>query len=302
MINSVQDTYTLRNGYRIPCVGFGTWLLEDSKPSGEGKTQNTGSTQPVSGGQAAECVRQAVACGFRHIDTAAAYHNERGVGEGVRTCGVPREQIFVTDKVWNTKRGYDKTMATFDKTMQRLGLDYLDLYLIHWPANAKQFSNWEEINVDTWRALTELYEAGRIRAIGVSNFKPHHLRALMECDVKPMVNQIEFHPGMLQQEIRDYCRANDIVVEAYSPLGRGKMLENETLQAIAAHYGKSTAQLCLRWCLQHDVIPLPKSSDPVRMRQNTEIFDFAISDEDMAAIDSLPYIGGSGMDPDTVDW
>lgn len=160
-LNSPQDTLTLRNGYKIPCMGYGTWQLEE-------------------GEHAAESVRRAIACGYRHIDTAAAYHNERGVGEGVRTCGLPREQIFVTDKVWNTKRGYDKTMATFEKTMGRLGLDYLDLYLIHWPANAMQFSNWEEINVDTWRALSELYEAGRIRSIGVSNFKPHHLRALMK--------------------------------------------------------------------------------------------------------------------------
>ena len=282
-LNSPQDTLTLRNGYKIPCMGFGTWQLEE-------------------GEHAAESVRRAIACGYRHIDTAAAYHNERGVGEGVRTCGLPREQIFVTDKVWNTKRGYDKTMATFEKTMGRLGLDYLDLYLIHWPANAMQFSNWEEINVDTWRALSELYEAGRIHSIGVSNFKPHHLRALMECGIKPMINQIEFHPGLLQQETRDYCRANDIAVEAYSPLGTGRMLRNETLVSIASRYGKSVSQICLRWCLQHEVIPLPKSADPAHMRQNTEIFDFGISPEDMALIDDLPYIGGSGMDPDTVEW
>ena len=282
-LKSVHDKYTLNNGYKIPCLGLGTWQMEE-------------------GEQAAECVRQAIACGYRHIDTAAAYHNERGVGEGVRTCGVPREELFVTDKVWNSKRGYDKTKATFDKTMQRLGLDYLDLFLIHWPANAKQFSNWEEINVDTWRALTELYEQGRIKAIGVSNFKPHHLKALMECGVKPMVNQIEFHPGQLQEEIRDYCRRNGIQVEAYSPFGTGKILQNETLSAIASHYGKSTAQLCLRWSLQHDVIPLPKSVNPERMRQNTDIFDFEITPSDMKAIDEMPYIGGSGMDPDTVDW
>ena len=162
--------------------------------------------------------------------------------------------------------------------------------------------NWEEINVDTWRALTELYESGRVKAIGVSNFKPHHLDALMQCGVKPMVNQIEFHPGQMQEEIRDYCRGNDIVVEAYSPLGRGKMLENETLQSIAAHYDKTTAQLCLRWTLQHNVIPIVKSVTPSRMLQNTEIFDFEISREDMAAIDAIPYFGGSGMDPDTVEW
>lgn len=156
--------------------------------------------------------------------------------------------------------------------------------------------------MDTWRALTELYEQGRIKAIGVSNFKPHHLKALMECGVKPMVNQIEFHPGQLQEEIRDYCRRNGIQVEAYSPFGTGKILQNETLSAIASHYGKSTAQLCLRWSLQHDVIPLPKSVNPERMRQNTDIFDFEITPSDMKAIDEMPYIGGSGMDPDTVDW
>lgn len=179
-------------------------------------------------------------------------------------------------------------------------LDYLDLYLIHWPASAQQFDNWEEINCETWRAMTELYKEGKIKAIGVSNFRPHHLKALMETEVKPMVDQVEFHPGFMQADIVDYCRANGILVEAWSPLGMGRMLKNEQLGKIAAKYGKSTAQLCIRWCLQNGVVPLPKSITPSRIEQNKDVFDFCISDEDMAEINSMEYCGGSGLDPDVV--
>ena len=182
----------------------------------------------------------------------------------------------MTSKVWNTERGYEKTMQAFEKTLKDLGLSYLDLYLIHWPASKKQFENWEKINLETWKAMTELYKDGKIRAIGVSNFKPSHLEPLMQTEVKPMVDQIEFHPGLLQKETVSYCEANGILVEAWSPLGTGRMLGHPLLKEIAGNYGKSTAQICIHWCLQHDVLPLPKSVTLERIEENLKVFDFEI--------------------------
>ena len=220
------------------------------------------------------------------------------MGTAIRASGLDRKDFFVTSKVWNDDRGYETTLAAFERTLENFGLDYLDLYLIHWPASARRFENWEEINLETWRAMTELYKAGRIRAIGVSNFLPHHLRALMETEVPPMVDQIEYHPGQTQQETVDYCKANHIVVEAWSPLGTGEMLKNPQLNQIAASYGRSAAQLCLRWCLQNGVLPIAKSVTPARIRQNAQIFDFSLSEADMAAINAMPYFGGSPYHPD----
>ncbi|MCM1488006.1 MAG: aldo/keto reductase [Firmicutes bacterium] len=281
-MNSLKDAYTLSNGVKIPCVGFGTWKTPD--------------------GEAAGAVKTALKVGYRHIDTAAGYDNEVGVGEGIRESGIPREEIFVTSKVKNSERGYQTTLAAFEKTVSDLGLDYLDLYLIHWPASFSRFDNWEQINLDTWRAMTELYKAGRILAIGVSNFMPHHLKALVETEVAPMVDQIEFHPGQMQSETVDYCRKNNILVEAWSPLGSGRMLSNPALAEIAAKYGKSTAQLCIRWCLQNDTLPLPKSVTPSRIEENGNIFDFEIGAEDMDKINSMEYCGGSGHHPDKVNF
>lgn len=280
---SPSDAFTLNNGSKIPCIGFGTWQTPD-------------------GETAVRVVKTALETGYRHIDTAAGYKNEAGVGEGVRASGIDREKIFVTSKVFNTDRGYQTTLNAFRKTMSELKLDYLDLYLIHWPAAANRFPDWEKINLETWRAMTELYKAGEIKAIGVSNFKPHHLKALMETEVKPMVNQIEFHPGQMQEETVSFCRENNIVVEAWSPLGQGRMLNDPTLAEIAARYGKSTAQLCIRWCLQNNVLPLPKSVTESRIVQNAQVFDFDISEEDMKTINEMPYIGGSGHDPDNISF
>lgn len=283
-MEKLTDTFKLANGYTIPCVGFGTWQTPD-------------------GETAVSSVKAAIEAGYRHIDTAAIYGNEKGVGLGIKECGVARDQLFITSKVWNTERGYDKTMAAFDKTMSDLGLDYLDLYLIHWPANSVQFSNnWDEINLSTWKALTELYKAGRIKSIGVSNFKVHHLKSLMETEVKPMVNQIEFHPGFMQTEIVEFCKANNILVEAWSPLGTGRVLGDEQLKAIAAKYNRSVAQVCIRWCLQNGTLPLPKSVTPSRIIENTKVFDFNLSDEDVALINAMPEFGGSGLNSDTIDF
>lgn len=278
-----MENMKLNNGYMIPEIGYGTWQSPDSEVTVNG-------------------VKTAIACGYRHIDTAAAYKNEVSVGEGIKESGVARKDLFVTSKVWNTQRGYEKTIAAFEKTLSDLDLDYLDLYLIHWPASKKDYENWEEINLETWRAMTDLYKAGKIKAIGVSNFKPHHLEALMKTEVKPMVNQVEFHPGFMQEETVKYCRDNGIIVEAWSPLGTGRMLTNPDLQEIASHYGKSVAQICIRWCIQHDVLPLPKSVTPSRIEENRNVFDFEINTEDMQRIDALENFGGSGLDPDEVDF
>ncbi|MCC8097041.1 MAG: aldo/keto reductase [Eubacterium sp.] len=280
---SLNDSFTLNNGYKIPCVGFGTWQTPD-------------------GETAVTAVSEAIKDGYRHIDTAACYDNEVGVGKGIAASEIEREKLFVTSKVWNTERGYDKTLAAFEKTLSDLRLDYLDLYLIHWPASSSQFENWEEINLETWKAMTELYKAGKIKAIGVSNFLPHHLEALMRTEVPPMVHQIEYHPGLMQGETVDYCKKNNIVVEAWSPLGTGRMLKNETLKVIAEKYGKRAAQLCIKWCLQNGVIPLPKSITPSRIAENADIFDFTVSKEDMETINAMPYFGGSGLHPDEVDF
>lgn len=282
-MEKLTDNFILNNGVKIPCVGFGTWKA----PSGD---------------VAYSAVRSAIDAGYRHIDTAAAYKNEESVGRAVRDSGIPREEIFVTSKLWNTERGYEKTLAAFDATMSRLGLDYLDLYLIHWPAIACQFENWEELNLETWRAMTELYKKGRIRAIGVSNFMSKHLRALLETEVKPMVDQIELHPGLIREDTLRLCEKEGIVVEAWSPLGSGRLLSDPTLAGIAAKYGKSVAQICLRWCLQKGTLPLPKSVTPSRIEENARIFDFDISPEDMLVIDAMPDVGGSGHDPDSVDF
>lgn len=281
---NLQDTYTLANDVQIPCIGFGTWQTPD-------------------GETAINSVKAALKAGYRHIDTAACYGNEASVGQAIKESGVPREEIFVTSKVWNTERGYEKTLAAFETTMAKLDLDYVDLYLIHWPAAANQFENWKEINAQTWRALEELYIKGKVKAIGVSNFLPHHLEALLEgAKVVPMVNQIEYHPGFMQAESVAFCKAHNILVEAWSPLGTGNVLNNETLIMMAQKYSKTVAQICIRWVLQHGLLPLPKSITESRIIENTEVFDFEIKDEDMAIIDAIPFCGGAGINPDAINF
>jgi diketogulonate reductase-like aldo/keto reductase len=282
-MEQLTSTFKLSNGGEIPKVGFGTWQTPD-------------------GETAVNAVTQALVSGYRHIDTAAAYKNEGSVGKAIRESGVAREDIFITSKLWNEDRGYENTKQAFENTLKELGTDYLDLYLIHWPANEKQFDDWKEINLDTWKAMTELYKEGKIKAIGVSNFMTNHLEALLDAEVKPMVNQIEYHPGYTQDAVVDLCRKHDILVEAWSPIGSGRLLENEDLTKIADKYGKSVAQLCIRYVLQNDVLPLPKSVTPSRIEENTDIFDFEIMDEDMKTIDAMENVGFSGMDPNNVDF
>ncbi len=280
----LTDSFVMRNGKTIPCIGYGTYKTSEE--------------------EVYDAVIAAIKAGYRHIDTAAFYKNEAGVGRAVRECGVPREEIFVTSKVWNTDRGYENTKRAFAESMERLGLDYLDLYLIHWPANKKQFGDEaKKINAETWRALEELYAEGKIKAIGLSNFLPHHIEELMEgAKVKPMVDQIEFHPGWAQLEVSEYCRKKDIVVEAWSPLGRKDALDNEVLREIGAKYQKGTAQVCIRWIIQHGILPLPKTVNPDRMVENADVFDFELTAEEMRIIDELKNLGGQCALPDEVDF
>lgn len=275
-----SEKFKLYNGLEIPSIGFGTWQIE------EGPT-------------AINSVTAALDSGYRHIDTAAVYGNEAGVGTAIAKSDIKREDIFLTSKVWNNDRGYATTLRAFDESLNKLQTDYLDLYLIHWPSVKGNPEEWQEVNAQTWRAMEELYEAGKIRAIGVSNFLKHHIEPLIATSkIKPMVNQIEFHPGFMQKEIYKFCLENDILVEAWSPLGSGKMLSDPQLTKIASKYNKTVAQVCIKWCLQNKTLPLPKSQTPSRIKENLMVADFAISAEDMEFINNLPYIGGSGLDPD----
>ncbi|MBR3971909.1 MAG: aldo/keto reductase [Ruminococcus sp.] len=274
---------TLTNGVVMPSVGFGTY-----------KSKN--------GEEAYNAVREAIRCGYRLIDTAEFYGNEESIGKAVKESGVARREILITSKVWNTNRGYDNTMRAFERSLKTLDTDYMDLYLIHWPANALQYSEPHKVNLDTYKALISLYEQGLVKAIGVSNFKPHHLEPLMYTNVKPMVNQIEFHPGFMQNETVAFCKDNDILVEAWSPMARGEIFSHPTIKTLSEKYRCTPAQLCVRWCLQHSVLPLPKSVTAERIRSNKDVFFFEISEQDMKLIDAMPFCGGSGHDSDKVEF
>ena len=279
-MKTLTDTFTLANGIEIPCIGYGTW-----------KTPSDGTTK--------ECVKNAIACGYRHIDTAFAYGNEKEVGEGIRESGVKREEIFLTTKHWVTERGYEKTIAAVEKSLELLGTDYIDLYLIHWPAVEKTFDNWAEINADTWKGFEKMYKDGKIKAIGVSNFEEKHIKALLEtAEIKPVVNQLEFHPGYTQYENIKFMQENGILVEAWSPLGSGAVLNDEKLKAMAEKYNKNVAQLCVRFALQLGILPLPKSTDIGRMKSNADVFDFEIEENDIKKLLSLPLLGFSGFSPE----
>lgn len=328
MISSLSDTVTLANGVKMPGIGFGTY-------------------KSIDGNDAEESVRTAISCGMRHIDCASFYKNEDGVGRGIASGlaenGLSRSDIFITSKVWTADKAYDDAIRSCRKSLEYLGLEYLDLLLIHWPADDHAYPDWKEINFDTWRAFTDLYKDGLVRSIGVSNFWPEHLEPLMDTEVPPMVDQLEYHPGYMQNgceggdasllskyakagtdvcnadaeagtdvcrtgsgycpyDVPAYCKEHGIIVEAWSPLGRAKVLQDPLLLTLAEKYGKTASQICLRWEIQHEIVPLPKSVHAERIKENTEIFDFEIAEDDMDLIDSMPITGFSNHIPKDVPW
>lgn len=270
-----MEAYRLRNGVEAPVIALGTALNDDEQ-------------------QVAQCVRDAVGLGYRAIDTAEAYHNQPGVGEGVRTCGVPREQLYLSSKVWNTHHGYQPAIRAFETALRELGVDYLDQYLIHWPGQTDSF-------LETWRALETLYQQGRVRAIGVSNFLTHHLEKLLaHAEIPPMVNQLELNPAFVPVETVRFCREHKIQVEATRPICWGRVDRFEPVRRIAEKYGKTPAQVAIRWHLEKGVRPLPKSIHPARMAENIGVFDFWLTEDEVAAIDALNTgVRETGQDPDT---
>ena len=269
----------LNDRHKIPIVGFGTYKSTDQ--------------------EGIESVKSAISNGYSLIDTAAIYGNEEAVGKGIKASGVLRENMCVTTKLWREHLGYESTKKEFENSLNRLNLHYIDLYLIHWPANAKNYDNWQKTNADTWRAMEELQAEGKIKSIGVSNFFQEHLEALFQtANVIPSINQIEFHPGYWQQELVEYCKRQNIVVESWSPMARGRVFGNEVLASIAKKHNKSVSQVCLRWIIQHDVIVIPKSTSPKRIEENINLFDFELTTDDMELINKLPEMGFSGELPD----
>lgn len=275
-LSDLQGSFELHNGVQMPYLGLGVYLSKD-------------------GEEVINAVKEALNHGYRHIDTAAIYENEEGVGEGIRQSNVPREDVFLVSKVWNTDQGYETTLEAFEASLNRLGTDYLDLYLIHWPKG--------DLSKDTWRALESLYREKRVRAIGVSNFLKHHLEDLLgTAEIVPMVNQMEFHPYLVQQELMDFCSSHQIQYEAWSPLMQGNIFDLDIMKDMAAKYNKTIAQIVLRWDLQKGVVTIPKSSKKERIKANSELFDFTLSDEDVKLLDSLDKGKRFGPDPDNFDF
>ncbi|WP_406895300.1 aldo/keto reductase [Bacillus cereus] len=279
-MKNLQSTTTLHNGVEMPWFGLGVFKVEE-------------------GPELVEAIKSAIKAGYRRIYTAAIYGNEAAVGEGFRAgieaTGISREELFITSKVWNADQGYEETIAAYEESLKKLKLDYLDLYLVHWPVEGKY--------KDTWRALETLYKEKRVRAIGVSNFQIHHLQdVIKDAEIKPMINQVEYHPRLTQKELQVFCKEQGIQMEAWSPLMQGQLLDNETLQEIAEKHGKTTAQVILRWDLQNGVITIPKSTKEHRIIANADVFNFELTKEDMEKIDALNENHRVGPDPDNFDF
>lgn len=275
-ITNLQGKFTLHNGVEMPYLGLGTYQSDNNQ-------------------EVVDAVRFALDFGYRHLDTAAVYENEEGVGKGIEESSVAREDVFVVSKVWNADQGYERTLKAFDASLERLNMGYLDLYIIHWPVKGKY--------KDTWRALEKLYREKRIRAVGVSNFMEHHLKDLLrDAEIVPMVNQMEFHPYVIQQDLVDFCLSKAIQYEAWSPFMQGKLFKLDICEQLSQKYGKSPAQIILRWNLQKGVVTIPKSSKKDHIASNADIFDFELSVEDIAQLDRLDRGERIGPDPDNFDF
>ncbi|MDH6428916.1 glyoxal reductase [Paenibacillus odorifer] len=280
MAQHLQDTTTLHNGVNMPWLGLGVFKVEE-------------------GAELIQAIKSAIRHGYRSIDTAAIYENETGVGQAIQEAlqenSLSREELFVTSKVWTADMGYEETIAAYETSLAKLGLEYLDLYLIHWPVKGKY--------KESWRALETLYKEGRVKAIGVSNFQIHHLEdVLKDAEIKPMVNQVELHPYLNQQELLDFCKEQGIQLEAWSPLMQGQLFDQPVLKQIAVKHDKSVAQVIVRWDLQRGIITIPKSTKEHRIIENVDVFDFKLSDEDMTLINSLNQDQRVGPDPDHFDF
>ena len=270
-----KNGFILENGVELPFVGFGTYKVTEEK-----------------------IILDALDAGYRHLDTARMYKNEKMIGNAPKECGIHRSELFLASKVWRGDLGYDNTLRSFEASINDLGVQYLDMFLIHWPQSAPD-ADWKPVLKETWKAMERLYDDCAVRAIGVSNHLPHHLlHILRDCNVRPMVNQLEFHPGYTQAATTSFCVNQGIQVEAWSPLGRTRVLEDPLVLELAEKYGKTPAQICLRFCLQNNVLPLPKSSSPERMKQNLELFDFDMELEDIFRLMTMPETGWSGQHPE----
>ncbi|HJC43695.1 MAG TPA: aldo/keto reductase [Candidatus Mediterraneibacter gallistercoris] len=273
------EHYILNNGVEIPAIAFGTYKAAD--------------------GKSADVIRAAIEAGYRYFDTASFYGTETYLAQAVRESGISRDEIFIASKLWKTEMGYENVKYAFERSLDKLNTDYLDLYLIHWPLPDPEYKDWKQLDKETWRAMEELYQAGKVRAIGLSNFLPHHIDNILEdCTVRPAVDQIEYHPGYSQEAAVQYCKERNILVQAWSPIGRQRVLEEPLVLELAGKYAVSPAQICLKFAVQRGIIPLPKSSSVERMKENLDLYSFEMEREDIWRLATMPQAGWSGEHPD----
>lgn len=278
-MKNMNDCYTLNNGMKIPCMGFGTFRAAE--------------------GNSTEVLKMAIEAGYRYFDTATFYYTEESLGKAMKESGIPREDFFIVSKLWTDQMGYEKAKIALEESLEKLQMDYLDIYLVHWPRSSENYSEWKQINIETWKALEEMQREGKTRALGLSNFLPHHIENILQnCEIKPVVNQLELHPGYMQLATVRYCEEHDIRLQAWSPLARQRINEHPLLIKLSEKYQVSIAQLCLRFLLQLEIITIPKASSMERMQENMNIFNFEIEQEDMYRILTIPEYGWSGEYPD----
>lgn len=275
----MEKHYMLNNGMQVPEIGFGTYKVNPEENK--------------------EIFRRALEAGYRYFDTASFYDNEDALGEVLKESGMPREELFLASKVWKTEMGYEETKAALERSLAKLQTEYLDLYLIHWPIPSAECKDWKQLNIDTWRAMEELQREGKVKAIGLSNFLPHHIENILQnCTIKPVIDQLELHPGYMQEAAIQYCREHDIAVQAWSPMARGRIFDNKLLVALAKKYKVSVAQICLQYLKQRNILIIPKASSLERMKENLYSFSFELDREEMQKITSMPQCGWGGGHPD----